>query len=453
MIRRSASASLFAWIAFVAAGIVVAWLSGRLSPHFVSDSPSYLNYPFESLESALRSSRMPGYPLFLQAVSRTLGQNAIPTLHVILHATAAWWICIELGAWGLSRMEAFVSAVAIGVGCTAMDNISTVATDAIAATVSVMATCALLRSVRCESTWPQMALTVALATLAIFIRPAYLFLIPWLLIARILLGWIKTERTITSVRCAATISIGVLIPLVAWMALRGVVVDDFRPLPFGHQNLAGVTVQLLDDQELENLPDEVQELGKSIVALKKEFDAVGPGFAEGEAGATMTIDARWDDMTYHVAWPAAKQVVGDDIIAQHNALAKLNRTIIGHYPRRYCRWLVMAIRRGAWAIAADIVMHPVFLLGILVAIVLGIYQAIAKPAGLLQYKLTQGHHALTVVAFTYLLFKLCFIVLTSPPIGRFSDAAAIFLPCWIAVTMLQRLGFSAASSVSSSPNQ
>ena len=44
--------------------------------------------------------------------------------------------------------------------------------------------------------------------------------------------------------------------------------------------------------------------------------------------------------------------------------------------------------------------------------------------------------ALTIVTFTYLVTKLGFVVLTSPAIGRFSDAAAIFLPGWIAVVFL-----------------
>jgi hypothetical protein len=35
--------------------------------------------------------------------------------------------------------------------------------------------------------------------------------------------------------------------------------------------------------------------------------------------------------------------------------------------------------------------------------------------------------------------------LTSPPLGRFADAAAIFVPAWIAVKMVQRINDSKAA--------
>ncbi|MFG0290016.1 MAG: hypothetical protein ACF8CQ_17680, partial [Rhodopirellula sp. JB044] len=39
-----------------------------------------------------------------------------------------------------------------------------------------------------------------------------------------------------------------------------------------------------------------------------------------------------------------------------------------------------------------------------------------------------GYRALVLLAFTYAAFKLGFVALTSPPIGRFSDAAFVFIP-------------------------
>jgi len=48
--------------------------------------------------------------------------------------------------------------------------------------------------------------------------------------------------------------------------------------------------------------------------------------------------------------------------------------------------------------------------------------------------------ALTIVAITYLFAKLGFISLSSPPIGRFSDAAGIFLPPLIAAGFVRWYG-------------
>ena len=46
--------------------------------------------------------------------------------------------------------------------------------------------------------------------------------------------------------------------------------------------------------------------------------------------------------------------------------------------------------------------------------------------------------SLAIVAITYLAMKLGFVILTSPPIGRFADAAAIFLPAWLAAVFVKR---------------
>ena len=41
-----------------------------------------------------------------------------------------------------------------------------------------------------------------------------------------------------------------LAPMLGWMSVRYVTVGDFAIAPFGHQNLAGVLVQLVSDDEL-----------------------------------------------------------------------------------------------------------------------------------------------------------------------------------------------------------
>jgi len=67
-------------------------------------------------------------------------------------------------------------------------------------------------------------------------------------------------------------------------------------------------------------------------------------------------------------------------------------------------------------------MHPIFLPLILLAFVLTLYRSVV---GDLFLPVTSGSPALdvlTIVAITYLFAKLGFVSLSSPPIGRFSDA-------------------------------
>jgi len=421
------------WLTVVLGGVLLAWVTGRLEPRFVPDSPSYQNYSFESLSEICRSIRTPGYPAWLTLIVGTVGLSLVPLCQVIVHATATCWFWYELRAWGLSRVQTMVAAFAIAVGCTPMDHINVVSTDALAASLGIMTAVALMRSIRLSSirdggTLSASILSASLAVITIAVRPAYLFLIPWVLIAGSLLSRRSGLRWSRAFRKGGVAALLVLMPVVGWMTVRYVTVGDFAIAPFGHQNLGGILVQLVSEDELNELGD----LGRTIAKKKQQYVSTLGESASDNPRATMTIDARWDAMTYHVVIPAAREVVGENIVESHRAIGSLNRAIVSNWPGRYLIWIAKAIRRGAWAIAADIVMHPIFLPLILLALILTLYRSVV---GDLYIPVTSGSpalDALTIVAITYLFTKLGFISLSSPPIGRFSDAAAIFLPALLA---------------------
>lgn len=436
MSRLDSKSSFLLWLMFVGAGLVLAYAAGRLDPHYVDDSDSYLNYEFESLEGLCRLTRMPGYPLWLLVLTNTVGIALVPAAQVIVHATAVWLLYRELGLWGISDRARMAVAIAIGVGCTAMDHIGTVSTDAICASLGVMTATALLRWARLdEAGWRGWLPVVLAAVAAIFVRPAYLFLIPWVLVSGAMLRHLRGVNWMSAFRCGFTVSLVALLPVLAWMTLRLVMVGDFGLLPFGHQNLSGIVVQLVSDEELKEVGG---ELGAAIVESKNRYDRE-IGLAEGDIGATMTIDARWDVMTWVIVTRTSRELADGDVVAAHRATAQLNKAIISHYPQRYVLWLMKAARRGAWAIAADIVMHPLFLTVIGLTVLWLLWTAIRGEPVTFMIDNSVGLRALTIITFTYLIAKVGFVILTSPPIGRFSDAAAIFLPAWLAAVLVSAI--------------
>lgn len=418
---------------FIVGGLLIAFLTGRLTPIHVPDTHSYLEYPFGSLTGIGEAIRTPGYPIWLLFFKFTFGLKFVPAAQVVVHSIAAWAMFRELIRWGMGRTHASIVGFTIAIGCTATDNISTISSDALAASVGVMTVTCLLRWIRRgESRWS----VILLSVVAIMLRPAYLFLIPWLFVATLLLRKLVDGTWRGAIWPAIQMSGLLLIPLFGWMFFRFAAVGDFGMLPFGHQNLGGILVQLLNDDELQALPGASGEVGSAVVQYKTQYDA-DVGFAKGDFGATMTIDSRWDNMTYHVLIPAAKSVaVNQKNTTVHRTIADMNKTIVKQYPMRYMKWLAKAARRGAWAIAANIVMHPVFLAAIAGSILLLIARAVGSGFSVESFADSVSLRALTIVTFTYLVTKLGFVVLTSPAIGRFSDAAAIFLPGWIAVVSL-----------------
>jgi hypothetical protein len=454
-------------VLLVLAGMLalVAAATGRLQPNIVADTPSYVDYPWHSFDAALRSIRTPGYPAMLRLSGAWGGNQAMPWMHVLLHAVASWALWRELVRWSVGFWPSFAAAIAVGLGCTFMDHVATVATDAPAASLGVLAAVAMMRWHRKGQRWSGAVWVAGLSVLAIALRPAYLALAPWTFLCGAMLRF-SPAQTGKPVAAWSWIAMPGLITaaVIAWMTLRLVVVSDFGVLPFGHQNLAGITVQLVSDDELRSIEGPSNELASQIIVQRQRRIDDGFRFVDGDPGATMTLEGRWNDMIYQVVVPAAKALHGDDTIANHNAIQELNAEIVRRYPLRYVRWLLLATRRAAWAIAADIVMHPIFLSVIALAVawesqrlwrgVHGHASAVAEQTSTTEMGTTEigttemgttemgttemGTAMLFLVGGSYAVVQVAFVILTSPPLGRFADAAAIFIPAWIACKLVQR---------------
>ncbi|KLU04768.1 putative signal peptide and transmembrane protein [Rhodopirellula islandica] len=464
----------FALISLVAFIILMGtcWVTNRFAPHWVPDSPSYTEYSFESAEAIATQIRTPGYPVlvrFTKALANSGADQAfwanqtLVILHIALQAIAVGLLAVELAGWNFSRQTIVIAACVFAIGCTFWDHVNTIATDAPAMSLAAMIGIGVLRIWRTGLT-PRLCITLGiLTTLVIALRPAYLFLIPWLMLSVFVRPGVTFSR-----RWAPAIAVGALplIALMAWCTFRLITVDDLGVLPFGHQNMAAVTTQLLDADELEALPGRLGELGKEIADRRIEMAAGAQVAADGldlrpradaapRADSYTTIENRWDAMTYMIVIPAAEAVAsrtstklapspGLQRVHQHQMLAELDRTIVRSYPVRYLRWIMLAIRRGVWGSVADMLMHPIFFV-----VTMGL--AVAACIASIRFRPTQtaepfrehastqtGLAALTWLALSYWLFKIAFVSLTSPPIGRFSDAAAVWLPVWIAVVLVSR---------------
>jgi hypothetical protein len=447
--------SLLRFVALVAAGILVAAGFGRLSPHTVNDTPSYLEYPFDSLRNAMLSIRTPGYPIFLRLVDSTVGLTFVPLIQVLLHVLATWALGEELVRRGMRGAAAFTAATCTLVGCTFLDHVHTVSTDAPAASLGVLTAVFLMRAVGMGRSRDWVACCL-FAMVCIFFRPAYLFLVPWLACAGWMLSRLETRqsrpetdrRTASSqqrkLRRKGWMASGVLLlVLVGWMGLRKAMVGEFALVPFGHQNLSAVLVQTVRPETLKKLSGEGGELAKRVAD-----DLQANGFelpeADGQLRATLKIERQWGRINYGVILPAARALeeVNDSSdaiwrVRVHQRIGAMNRAILATSPEGYLRWCLLAIRRAVWGTAANLAMHPIFLTGILAGGAYFVWQLIVgrRPHPIV---FEAAWCSFAVVGLTYFVFNVGFVMLTSPPIGRFADAAAIFLPGLLASLLVAR---------------
>lgn len=426
--------SAIRWGVYAVLGVVLAAASGRLTFHLVNDSPSYLEYPLGNLTEMLLSIRTPGYPVLVAMVRSTLGLSAMPIVQVLLHATAAWALGEELQRRSMPARGAVAAALCVLVGCTAMDNISTISTDAPGASFGVLTAVLLMQASRKGGTGSWIACGL-LGLVAIAIRPAYLFLLPWMTVA----GWMLVKHDGGSQwrRTAGfRVSLVVFLVLIGWMSLRKSVVNDFALVPFGHQNLSAILVQTVPLETLRSLTGDGGELSVRVADELEQECYESPG--QGGGLATLTIERQWDVINYHVILPIARELElqrsepKDHLnVRVHRRVAAMNHQILSASKRGYARWLLLGMRRAAWGVAANLVMHPIFL-GAIVISIAWLWVRCLSDTPLNPLVIPKGWSAFAIVAITYAAMKIGFVILTSPPLGRFADAGAIFLPGLVA---------------------
>ncbi|TWU03486.1 hypothetical protein [Neorhodopirellula pilleata] len=426
----------------IAALMLVCFVSGRMTPHLVSDTPSYIDYRFASADEVARSVRTPGYPLLIRASELLFssGESSLQALvifQIVVHAIAVTVWLDELFRWSVPRRAAIVGCIAFAVTNTFWDHINTIATDSISMSLGMIIAALVVRVWRVGNSWRT---TIAIGTLVIAviaIRPAYLFLMPWMF-AAMMFRPAGSAYVVGRTRWFDAIGI-IMLPLVAlivWCGFRGSVTGDYGILPFGHQNMAAVTTQLLDNDELADLTKErfdppLADLGAAIGRARWEVMDM-----HSRADSYMSLENRWDEMTYSIVIPAAERVIGGDVVVQHRALSKLDSAIVAEYPWRYAKWLALAIRRGVWGSAANMVMHPVYFP---CWIALAVWAFVWSTRSSVQKNAIDWSpiKPLVMVTVSYALMKITFVALTSPPIGRFSDAAMALVPMLVGVVVAQ----------------
>ncbi len=364
--------------------------------------------------------------MFLGLCNFLTGQQLVPLIQLLLHAFAVAHFSLELRNWGLGKRTTLVAGFTLVFSCTVLDNVSTIATDCLAMTVAMLSMAMVARWARLGATWQAAMPAAFTASMAIFIRPAYLSFIPWLVVAGTLIlsgpGIIeKPFKLKDAVRCALTLGLMASIPILAWTILRGVTVDSYKFVPFGNANLAGITVQLVSPTELAAIDN-----GQNL--LVKEINLAERTMVRKASLPAMTIESQWDDLVWRTIVPANMRV-NSDPAKQEDRLADLNAKLIQRYPLRYARWVLLGMRRAIWGSAANILMNPILLALLVLAVAAGAHQCYwgrPLPWAVDTESDIRAIRLLMILSISYFLIMSGFVVLTSPPLGRFIDAASLY---------------------------
>ncbi len=365
MPRFLKTVSLWYWLhAFV---LLVSWrLLGLMTLTDAPDSGSYVLS--EDISSALSSARTLGYPIFLYLVSKLSPEfERLPDFQFILYSLSTFVFLIGLRHFGVSKVKSLVITLPIFYLEFAKIYIPYQLTESLAVTFAILTLGILLILV----SQPQKPALWILLGLSIFctyqVRPAFLFLIPLvpvlglglLLFKRIYDDYPYTKSSLF--RFITYLVITAVIPLLAFSTLRLAVVGHFGLVSFGGFNLIGITSQMLNEEMVEQLPDQDKELATSIVKERDDHRAIiesqDPKFSNHpvitnnvpvECTNPLPMDYRsWITCyNYHI-WILSVPLAADrsghgNVIAVNQDLKSLSRHIIAANPRLYLSWLSKA---------------------------------------------------------------------------------------------------------------
>jgi hypothetical protein len=298
---------------------------------------------------------------------------------------------------------------------------------------------------------PRGVMLWACLTLSLFatyqVRPVYLFLpllAPFVGISlAALVGQRRGEkynpRRMGLVLCAAGI-----LPLLAFCLVRWAVVGQFALVSFGGHNFAGLVGQFLSEEQVESLPSELRPLAKAAVEKQRNMFPGEPVWAGEKPLSYSEIESRWDTSTWKVYVPVAQQLYGDDKQKINSRLRELAIAVIGQRPLFYAVWIAKAFCQGARLIVAEIILNPVYLLLLFcLAAVHARYVAQRLRASVelpdLDAEYFTAVNSLLLIAVSFAVAKLLLVIVTSPPQGRFMDAAGVFLPTVAAAVLANRV--------------
>lgn len=414
---------------------------GLLHPEWVPDTGSYTQFPLNEPVDAAKHIRTYGYPLFL-AVGSTGNYHYVPLMHFAVHVVAVMCVYVAFIGW---NYPAWVSAlIASGVlwSLTLLRCVSLLTPDCVAHSVGVIAVAQLLLLVKRRRImgWVGVGLAVVIGYQ---LRPAYLFLVPLIPLQGAVLHWwqqrvsrvdIKSSLVFSARLAAATFT-----PLLLFASYRFVLVGHFGLVAFGGYNATGVLSQFLQAEHVDQLPADVRELARRGLQRREDVYAVR-GWANEPTTSYMLIEQRFDANTWTVFVPVAREMWPDDRLEVNRRLASLAKSTAWLRRRQYGNWLVKAGIRGVYLLFSDLILNP--FVAIVLPVLVALYFArVRQQSSRFSHRSPQAvADYLSVpllIAITYSLSNVGFIIITTPPLGRFVDPAAVWYPVVLAALLCQ----------------
>lgn len=421
--------------------------TGRLQPQLVPDSQHYLDFPWTPPSAVLSHFRTPGYPVFLAMAAPGGNIAFVPAAHYLAYCLAVIIFSQGLGRLGIAPWPRLWTASALLYANILHGYVATIASDTLAAALVVASVGLTFASL--SSHWRLLPLGLCTAA-AWLVRPACLALVVQLplLGATIVMSRGSGEGgSRRGMRTGAVLAATMLVPLLAWCTLRSAVVGRFGVVAFGGVNLIGIAGQFLDESLVDALPPDLRPVAQSALARREAADEADPRLmSDAPILNYQRIENRYDHTMWNLFRPAAEQVEPADEPAVNARLRRLALEIIRQQPTMYAVYLAKAFRRAVFKIVGDAALNPYCLgLGLMIVglAVLRIVRPQPPPADALAASSSApgrpGIRSVMVLTFvSHAACQMAVVILVCPPLGRMTDAMALFVPPLLMAVLIER---------------
>ncbi|ABK42635.1 hypothetical protein Mmc1_0106 [Magnetococcus marinus MC-1] len=445
----SPSVSLLRWLPalfLLVLGLVYLWLNlPEWSVKHYPDSNSYLLLEKQTFIEALSHVRTMGYPAFAWALKTLTGSYAaVPVVQYVLHLLAALLLWYGLCVYGLRPWSALVVTLPVLFANIIRYFSHALLSDALGATLVVVVVALLLLYIARPWQWGYgVALAVAVFV-AFQVRPANQVLVPMLvLVGGLLYGMrparLRSDGAMGFWSMLGRLSAAGFVPLLGFFTLRLLLVGHFGLVAATGIPLIGIAGSLITPDLLPQIREEVRPLAQTIVD-DREKDGMEVPFSTLGWIRYGEWYRQYDWNNYHntVLAHARRMHNGNHVMADQS-LQQLAVQVLRLRFSYYAKWIMAAAGD-----ALGVLLRRDFnlqLTGLLWLLAVLFYHTLrgmrvwrGKP--IVAARDAQAMWEISVVVVVGLLYAgmaTLLVILTAPPIERYLQNTAIFLPGVVAL--------------------
>jgi len=405
----------------------------------------------EKLQRVFSESRTVGYPVLLVFIHMlSPGLGLLPEIQYALLALAVFFLYTSLCVYGFRKPAAFFGSSILLYAGFVSSFVPEVMSDSAGVSMAIVTVGFLFRAAgKPGRLFPLLGMGLS-AFFTYQIRPAFLFLVPWLPLSVLALEWIRGRYEAVKpgtgqlIRHIAVAILLALFPLLLFSAARMSLTGHFGLTSFGGINFIGITLQLLPEDRVDELPEHLRGPASEMLACMKERR---PLLETGDEGLGRNeyrkLFRRYNYTIHQCAVKVARELSKAengvvDKVYINNMLQELSTEIFTMRPGLY-----LDVVYNSFIIGLKNTFRSGRLMnGALAMILAGLLAGGFAAAGALKMHGLTGPavsprarleiYSLLFVATSFYTTKLLLVILVEMPIPRYMLAAGAFLPALLA---------------------